>query len=172
MKTELMFVVGLVLSATCQAGNQNDWEIFQQRLISTQEAGGDKLFQSPYDARSLVPEWNSNPARASLKYGKRATYVATVKRVNITNGSDADLIIDAGKGKEITVVLFPMQPKFSKTSGKWQVSELLSTMEYAAEVDQGDRFVFECKNTVPVLNQLYLNDCIAYPPEVANTAKQ
>lgn len=162
--------VFLAAAMTCNwasADLAGSWEIFEPRLQAMMAIEKDVL-KNPIDAKEIIPTLKNNPAKAGLKYGKPAAYLGTVKRVTANNQSDADLILDAGGGNEITVVLFPVQPSaWTKDErGKWDFKDLEPTMEFAAKLDGGERFYFQCKKFVSVLGNHYLSDCLAFPQKV------
>lgn len=113
------------------------------------------------DIKVIPGEWQANQARAKVKYDRPHYYVATLKRVAIRNDSDADLVLDAGGGKEITAILFPYQlgPWVKGKNGKMVPQGGLTTMDFAAQYDPGQRFIMHCKQALPVM----LMDCLAIP---------
>lgn len=169
MKRIGALLLGLCACTGVWAGTANkiSWEVFEQRFESVKD-GGDEPFHNPINVQEIIPAIKSNPAKAGLKYGKPTVYVGSVKRVAVSNQNDADLILDAGSGNEITVILFPQQPHDWKKNekGSWQFHDLEPTMEFAAKLDGSERFYFQCKKFVVAFGRGYLNDCIAFPIRV------
>lgn len=166
MKKIAVIIAG-VLASSWSAIAASSWETLSQRMDMVPDyiAG---MFVSPIDVREIIPAIKRNPAKAGLKYGKPAVYIGTVKRIAVANQSDADLIVDAGSGEEITVVLFPSQPSIWKqdAKGAWQIAGLESTMEFAAKLDGGERFYLQCQKFVTSFGRHYLSDCLAFPQKV------
>ncbi|MFI8581238.1 hypothetical protein [Ectopseudomonas khazarica] len=165
MKNIAVVLAGALACLWSAIAVSSSWEVFEQRLqmIPPDVQGND----DPLDVREILPAFKRNPAKAGLKYGKPTVYEGVVKRVVVSNQSDADLIVDAGNGDEITVVLYPVQPSAWKKDekGEWKFMELESTMEFAANLEGGERFYLQCRKFVTSFGRHYLSDCLAFPPK-------
>lgn len=130
-----------------------------------EEAGSVNTSDEVIDVRSVSGEWQANQARAKVKYDQPHYYVGKLKRVALRNDSDADLVLDAGNGREITAILFPYQfgPWEKRKDGKLIPKGGVTTLEFAAYFDPGQRFNLHCKQALPVM----LMDCLAMPVEMA-----
>lgn len=145
-----------------QALEPSDMADLKNRLIEI-KTYGDESKPDGIDVRSIKSDWSENAARATIKYSKPQLYIATLKRVYVRNDSDGDLILDAGGGKEISAILFPYQlgPWEKKPDGKFAATGGVTTLEFAAMYNAGQKFVLHCKEAKPD----YLFDCIALPGE-------
>lgn len=121
-------------------------------------------YSQAIDINTVSADWLSNPARASMKYNKPNVYRGKLKRIYLRNGSDGDLIFDAGNGSEITAILFPYQigPWMHVDDDQWKPEGGLTTMEFSALYDKGQEFVLTCNQALP--GQLV--DCLAFPAEI------
>lgn len=157
-----LLVAGVVTSAS--ALGQAELEMLANRLDEDREM---PVYRDSIDVRTIKPEWLANPARATIKYSKPNAYRGVLKRVSVRNDSDGDLVLDAGNGKEITVILYPYQlhPWKRGVDGKWEPTGAVTTLEYAAVHEPGQEFYLGCKSVVPD----YMLDCMAYPAETAKS---
>ncbi|MCQ9819278.1 hypothetical protein IPC1622_15470 [Pseudomonas aeruginosa] len=130
-----------------------------------EEGGSANTSDEVIDVRNVSGDWQVNQARAKVKYDQPHYYVGKLKRVALRNDSDADLVLDAGNGREITAILFPYQfgPWEKRKDGKLIPKGGVTTMEFAAYFDAGQRFNLHCKQALPVM----LMDCLAMPVEMA-----
>jgi hypothetical protein len=121
-------------------------------------------YSQAIDIKAVSEDWMSNPARATMKYNKPNAYRGKLKRIYLRNGSDGDLIFDAGNGNKITAILFPYQfgPWVREKNGEWKPEGGLTTMEFSALYDKGQEFFLTCNQAQP----RYLLDCLAFPVEV------
>lgn len=159
------WIGGVVLaSMACSASAIGAMEMgdLKQRY---EEAGSANTSDEVIDVRSIPGEWQANQARAKVKYDQSHYYVGTLKRVALRNDSDADLVLDAGNGREITAILFPYQfgPWEKRKDGKLIPKGGVTTLEFAAYFDPGQRFNLHCKQALPVM----FMDCLAMPVEMA-----
>ncbi|HEQ0128741.1 TPA: hypothetical protein VDW69_003179 [Pseudomonas aeruginosa] len=127
------------------------------------EARSSETSDETIDVKMIPGEWQANQARAKVKYDRPHYYSGKLKRVALRNDSDADLVFDAGGGKEITAILFPYQlgPWVRNKDGIMAPTGGVTTMEFAAQFDAGQKFVMHCKQALPVM----LTDCLAMPVE-------
>lgn len=125
------------------------------------EARSPETSNETINVKVIPDEWQANQARAKVKYDKPHYYSGKLKRVAIRNDSDADLVFDAGGGKEITAILFPYQlgPWVKNADGNMAPQGGLTTLEFAAQYDAGQLFLMHCKQALPVM----LVDCVAMP---------
>ncbi len=153
-------VLTAVASGACAIGPMEMGDL-KERIA---EAMASESSNDAIDIKVIPGEWQANQARAKVKYDKPHYYAGTLKRIVMRNDSDADLVLDAGAGKEITAILFPYQlgPWVRNADGKFAPQGGLTTMEFAAQYDAGQKFALHCKQALPVM----LMDCLAMPVEV------
>ncbi|HBO1242686.1 TPA: hypothetical protein ACGJWA_001946 [Pseudomonas aeruginosa] len=121
-------------------------------------------FHDAIDVRSIKKDWKDNPARAQIKYGKAHSYLGGLRAIDVRNGSDGDLILEDGSKMGVRAVLFQYQLyPWEKKNGKWTPTGAVTTLDFAAKYDKGQRFFLMCKQAQPD----FLFDCLAYPEEVA-----
>ncbi|HCF1991565.1 TPA: hypothetical protein NH922_002720 [Pseudomonas aeruginosa] len=127
------------------------------------EARSSETSDETIDVKMIPGEWQANQARAKVKYDRPHYYSGKLKRVALRNDSDAELVFDAGGGKEITAILFQYQlgPWVRNKDGIMAPTGGVTTMEFAAQFDAGQKFVMHCKQALPVM----LTDCLAMPVE-------
>lgn len=156
-------VLLLGVSSTAFALGQNELGDLKGR-INEDKALGTLSIQTAIDVKRFSEDWRTNPARATIKYNKPNGYRGKLKRFSVRNGSDADLVFDAGDGFEVVAYLYPYQlgPWARGQNGKWLAAGGLTTMEFAALYDVGQEFLLTCNQSLP--GQLV--DCLVAPAEI------
>lgn len=164
MRHLIFGLLATIFFTSAFAVGQDEWQMLANRLDEDRELPG---YRDSIDVRSIKPDWHANPARATIKYGKPNAFHGVLKRVDVRNNSDGDLVLDAGNGKEITAILYPYQLHHWKrtTDGKWIPEEAVTTLEYAADHEPGQEFYLGCKSAMPD----YIVDCIVIPAEIAKS---
>lgn len=124
----------------------------------------DPDYNQAVDIKTFSEDWQVNPARAMMKYSKPTAYRGKLKRIFVRNGSDADLVFDAGSGDEITARLYPFQygPWIRQGNGKWKPESGLLTVQFAALYDAGQELFLSCGHAEP----RQLVNCLVFPAEV------
>ncbi|MDP5886210.1 hypothetical protein ACSESQ_17705 [Pseudomonas aeruginosa] len=151
-----------VMSSTVFALDQGELNEVYRRALEDNDPNLD--YQHAIDVRSIKKDWKDNPARAQIKYGKAQTYLGSLRTVDVRNGSDGDLILEDGSKMGGRAVLFQYQLyPWEKKNGKWTPTGAVTTLDFAAKYDKGQRFFLMCKQAQPD----FLFDCLAMPDEVA-----
>ena len=159
-------LLSLLYMAASNAASEFVQEAYSHRVNKLLEL--DKgILQNPIDVKSIGSMARQNQAKATLMFSKPAVYTGLVKRVEVTSAGDADLIIESGDKFDIVVVLFPYQVvSYERKSDGWVASDVGNAMEFASEVNPGDKFYFQCKKAMPLSGRFYLSDCLAFAPKI------
>lgn len=165
MKTWLTFFLAFVTSIASAAGIDpgvsNQYNTRIQEMLET--TGWD--FSKAIDTKQVSGEWHTNQARAQIKFSKPGIYYGRISKV-VTDSFGVNLIIDQGKSTAVTVILEANQASPWNTSGnQLKVGGILSSLEFAANLDVGQIMYFQCRRVQFGLG-IYLHNCLAFPPSV------
>ncbi|MGA4636264.1 hypothetical protein ACPA5B_20525 [Pseudomonas solani] len=121
------------------------------------------------DVRSIKRDWAENPARALIKYNKVGPYLGVLRGTAVRNDSDGDLILEDGSKMGVTVLLFKYQfaPWKKKADGSWGPEGAVTSLDFAAMYEKGQKLYLECKQAKPD----FLIDCFAAPAEAMHSQK-
>lgn len=123
-------------------------------------------FSNAIDTKQISNEWQSNQARAQIKFSKPGIYYGRISKV-VTDNFGVNLIIDQGKSTAVTVILENNQVWPWNASGtKLKIGGIQSSLEFAANLDAGQTMYFQCRRAQFGLG-VYLTNCLAFPPSVA-----
>lgn len=153
-------------SMTCTAGVDpgalNSYNISLQQMLNT--TGWN--FAKAIDTKQISNDWQANQARAEIKYSRPGVYRGRVSKIVMDNGN-ANLILDYGKSSAVTVILASYQASSWKSvKNHLEVEELQLNREFAASIDSGEEFYFQCPRVVFSFG-VYLANCIAFSPNIA-----
>ncbi|MFV2948679.1 hypothetical protein [Pseudomonas japonica] len=138
--------------------------LYQERVEEAESTSGTN-FEQALDAKLIIKEWQSNQARAQLKFSKPGLYYGKLNRVILVNGT-ANFVLNGGTSTEIIVILFDYQlGPWKKTNGKWTPSTFQNTIEFAADYNKGRDFYFQCRR-IEFSFKPYLKNCLAFPMNV------
>ncbi len=152
-----------VVSSTAFALGQGELNEVIRRALEDKDAPNID-YQHAIDVRSIKKDWKENPARAQIKYSQVHVYLGNLRGVDVRNGSDGDLILEDGSKMGVRAVLFQYQfYPWKKQDGEWSPVGAVTTLDFAAKYDTGQKFFLMCKQAQPD----FLFDCLAMPDEVA-----
>ncbi|MFS1290231.1 hypothetical protein ACLRDI_21180 [Pseudomonas piscis] len=154
----------LAISFGASASQPNSYAIntmYNSRVEEMMESTG-MDFKGAIDAANLKRDWDANQARAQLKYSKPNMYVGRVDKILFNNGN-ADFVLNLGKKTQVIVTLAPYQGwPWVESKGKWSIGGVQTNLEFAANINVGDRMYFQCRR-VEYVGQVYLVNCLAFP---------
>jgi colicin import membrane protein len=123
-------------------------------------------FSKAIDTKQIFSEWQSNQARAQIKYSKPGIYYGRISKI-ATDNFGVNLIIDQGKSTAVTVILENNQVwPWNASDNQLKIGGIQSSLEFAANVDPGQEMYFQCRRVQFGLG-VYLTNCLAFPPSVA-----
>lgn len=167
MKLPLIILLISATSATFAAGiDAGASSQFNTRMHEMQDTTG-WHFNQAMDTKQIIKEWQSNQARAQIKFSKPGIYHGRISSV-IADNRGTYFIVDQGKGSAVTVILDNYQAWPWKISGaKAEIGGIQSSLEFAANFDTGQEMYFQCRR-VEFGFGVYLSNCLAFPPAVAS----
>jgi len=165
MKYPLIFAL-LLASCVAQADYDNEASsYFNTRLLNVVEST-DWDFTKAVSPTRIFNDWKKNQPRAEIKYSQPRLYHGRIDKIVSDNGN-ANFILDFGKETAVTVTLASVQAASWSVIGKQlKAGKLLSSREYAANIDVGREIFFHCMRAEFGIG-MYLVNCIALPPEIA-----
>lgn len=168
MKLPLIVFLSSITSIVCAAGiDSGALSQFNTRMHEMLDTTGWR-FDQAMDTKQIIKEWQSNQARAQIKFSKPGIYRGRISTVILDNGR-ANLIVDQGKSTAVIVLLDNYQAWPWKTAGNQiEIGGIRSNLEFAANFDAGQEMYFQCRKVEFGLG-VYLTNCLAFPPSVAMT---
>lgn len=155
-------VVSMASAAEIDSGASNQYSTRLQEMLDT--TGWD--FSNAIDTKQIASEWQSNQARAQIKFSKPGIYYGRISKV-VTDNFGVNLIIDQGKSTAVTVILENNQVwPWNSSGNQLKVGGIQSSLEFAAHLDAGQAMYFQCRRVQFGLG-VYLTNCLAFPPSVA-----
>lgn len=162
LRTAMLGVVA-AMSPTAFALGQGELNEVARRALEDKDVPNID-YQHAIDVRSIKKDWKENPARAQIKYSQVHSYLGSLRTVDVRNGSDGDLILEDGSKMGVRAVLFQYQVyPWKKQNNEWSPTGAVTTLDFAAKYDKGQRFFLMCKQAQPD----FLFDCLAMPDEIA-----
>lgn len=164
-----VLVGGLLSTTLINTANAIDYDtmssIYNTRVEEMMNTTGWNFGQA-LDTKQIFREWRQNQARAQLKFSEPGVYHGKISQITVDNGN-ANLIIDSGTNTAATVILANYQAwPWKLVNHKWEIVGLQSNLEFASNFDVGQELYFQCRK-VEFVWGVYLNNCLAFPPEVA-----
>ncbi|ENT5106592.1 hypothetical protein [Pseudomonas aeruginosa] len=166
----LGFLLSAITSTANAAASLGPDELNELSHRVTEDKGTPDLdYSHATDVRSIKKDWAENPARALIKYNKVGSYLGVLRGTAVRNDSDGDLILEDGSKMGVTVLLFKYQfaPWKKKTDGSWGPEGAVTSLDFAAMYEKGQKFYLECKQAKPD----FLIDCLAVPAEATHSQK-
>lgn len=166
MKLPLIVLLTSVTSVACAAGiDSGASSQYNTRIHEMLDTTGWR-FEQAIDTKQILKEWQSNQARAQIKFSKPGIYHGRISTVIVDNGR-ANFIIDRGRSTAVTVILDGYQAWPWKIAGsRIEIGGIQSSLEFAANFDVGQEMYFQCRRVEFGLG-VYLTNCLAFPPTIA-----
>lgn len=166
MKLPLIVLLSSITSMANAAAeiDAGAWSQFNTRMHEMLETTG-WHFNQAMDTKQITQEWQSNQARAQIKFRKPAIYHGRISKVVVDNRGTY-FIVDQGKSTAVTVLLDTFQVWPWKTGIKPEIGGIQSAIEFASNFDTNQEFYFQCRRVEFGLG-IYLTNCLAFPPAVA-----
>ncbi|MNY01660.1 hypothetical protein D3C86_1342010 [compost metagenome] len=140
------------------------WSQFNTRMHEMLDTTGWR-FGGAMDTKQITQEWQSNQARAQIKFSKPGIYHGRISKV-VVDSRGTYFIIDQGKSTAVTVLLDNYQVWPWKVGSKPEIGGIQSAIEFASNFDANQEFYFQCRRVEFGLG-IYLTNCLAFPPVVA-----
>lgn len=165
MKIPLIVLLSSITSmANAAEIDAGSWSQFNTRMHEMLDTTG-WHFNHAMDTKQITQEWQTNQARAQIKFSKPAIYHGRISKVVVGNRGTY-FIVDQGKSTAVTVLLDTYQVWPWKTASKPEIGGIQSAMEFASNFDANQEFYFQCRRVEFGLG-IYLTNCLAFPPAVA-----
>lgn len=168
MKLPLIVLLSSITSMTCASEvDQGAWDQFNNRMHEMLDTTGWR-FDQAMDTKKITKEWQSNQARAQIKFSRPGIYHGQISKIVMDN-QGAYFIIDQGKNTAVSVLLSGYQAWPWKTSGgKPEIGGIQQFTEFASNFDAGQELFFQCQRVEFGLG-VYLRNCLVFPPAVATS---
>jgi TonB family protein len=168
MKFPLIFLFTSVTSMACASEiDSGAWSQFNTRMHEMLDTTG-WHFNQVMDTKQIIKEWQSNQARAQIKFSKPAIYHGRISTVIVDNRGTY-FIVDQGKSTAVTVLLDNYQAwPWKTTDGRIEIGGIQPSIEFAANFDVGQEIYFQCRRVEFGLG-VYLTNCLAFPPAIASS---
>lgn len=167
MKLPIILLLTSVTSMACASEiDSSAWSQFNTRMHEMLDTTG-WHFNQVTDTKQIIREWQSNQARAQIKFSQPGIYHGKISKVIVDNRGTY-FIVDQGKSTAATVLLDNYQVWPWKTSGgQIEIGGIQPSLEFAANFDAGQEMYFQCRRVEFGLG-VYLANCLAFPPVVAS----
>lgn len=140
------------------------WSQFNTRMHEMLETTG-WHFNRAMDTKQINQEWQSNQARAQIKFSQPGVYHGRISKV-VVDGRGTYFIVDQGKSTAVTVLLDNYQAWPWKPGSNPEIGGIQTAMEFASNFAANQEFYFQCRRVEFGLGT-YLTNCLAFPPAVA-----
>jgi colicin import membrane protein len=165
MKLPLIILLSSITSmANAAEIDSGAWSQFNTRMHEMLDTTG-WHFNQAMDTKQIAQEWQSNQARAQIKFSNPGIYHGRISKVVVDNRGTY-FIVDQGKSTAVTVHLENYQVWPWKTEKKPEIGGIQSAMEFASNFDANQEFYFQCRRVEFGLG-IYLANCLAFPSVVA-----
>ncbi len=165
MKLPLIVLLSSITSmANAAEIDSAAWGQFNTRMHEMLDTTG-WHFNKAMDTKQITQEWQSNQARAQIKFSNPGIYHGRISKVVVDNRGTY-FIVDQGQSTAVTVLLENYQVWPWKTGSKPEIGGIQSAMEFASNFDANQEFYFQCRRVEFGLGT-YLTNCLAFPPAVA-----
>lgn len=165
MKLPLIILLSSITSmANAAEIDIGAWSQFNTRMHEMLDTTG-WHFNQAMDTKQITQEWQSNQARAQIKFSRPGVYHGRISKV-VVDGRGTYFIVDKGKSTAVTVLLENYQVWPWKTGSKPEIGGIQTAMEFASNFDANQEFYFQCRRVEFGLGT-YLTNCLAFPPAVA-----
>lgn len=165
MKLPLIILLSSITSmANAAEIDIGAWSQFNTRMHEMLDTTG-WHFNQAMDTKQITQEWQSNQARAQIKFSRPGVYHGRISKV-VVDGHGTYFIVDQGKSTAVTVLLENYQVWPWKTGSKPEIGGIQTAMEFASNFDANQEFYFQCRRVEFGLGT-YLTNCLVFPPAVA-----
>lgn len=165
MKLPLIVLLSSITSfANAAEIDSAAWNQFNTRMHEMLDTTG-WHFNQVMDTKKITQEWQSNQARAQIKFSKPGIYHGRISKV-VVDDRGTYFIVDQGKSTAVTVFLDTYQVWPWKTGSKPEIGGIQSSVEFASNFDTNQEFYFQCRR-VEFGFGIYLTNCLAFPPAIA-----
>jgi TonB family protein len=165
MKLPLIVLLSSITSfANAAEIDSGAWSQFNTRMHEMLDTTG-WHFNQAMDTKQITQEWQSNQARAQIKFSKPGIYHGRISKV-VVDSRGTYFIVDQGKSTAVTVLLDNYQVWPWKTGSKPEIGGIQPAIEFASNFGASQEFYFQCRRVEFGLG-IYLTNCLAFPPAVA-----
>lgn len=170
MKLPLIFLLTSVSSITSMASatemDSGAWYQFNSRMHEMLETTGWNFSQA-VDTKQIFKEWQSNQARARIKFSKPAIYHGKISKVVVDNYGTS-FVVDQGRNTAVTIQLDNYQVWPWKPGSKPEIGGIQSAIEFAANFELNQELYFQCRRVEFGLS-VNLSGCLAFPPTITTS---
>lgn len=166
----ILLIALLYFVASITYANEIDstaWRQFNSRMHDMLDTTGWR-FDQAISANQILREWQSNQARARIKFSKPGIYHGRISKI-LMDDQGPYFVVDQGANVVVTAHMAGYQAWPWKVSGtKPEIVGVQPFTEFAANFDVGQELFFQCRR-VDFGIGIYLRNCLVFPGNVTVT---